>query len=394
MSLLSAQGANSSPDRGALAELLALFGTVADVVAGDAPDDGIAIASLAVAIASIAGLPEKDRDALFWAALLRNAGAFGNPGLRKGDPLSERSATMLRWDVPADGARTCAAIAALPEGTADLVRWQAEAWDGTGFPDQLRWNGIPKAAQTLHIASAYVGLRAEPEEGLACLAADGGQRFAPEQTRTFIMWFHTFGGEITPLEAPADSLSAGTAPHDIVELLADRVDDHNGTARRWRRIGRRADALATALGLQAQQIRRVTLASALFGLGELSAAAPEAQRFDPLSRLGIEGRAANAIAAAELIAAFPVVADLASVVRARAEWYDGTGLPDRMRHDEIPIESQVLAACVAYDGLDDRFGSGAASPSLSPLEQLESVAGTQFDPRVVRALADVAKVRP
>ena len=47
-------------------------------------------------------------------------------------------------------------IGALPPETADMVRWQHEAWDGTGYPDTLRWTGIPRPAQFLGMADCFV----------------------------------------------------------------------------------------------------------------------------------------------------------------------------------------------------------------------------------------------
>src|SRR5579883_1159532 len=165
MSTAEGVGGSSSPEALALGDVLTFFGTVADYAAGSLPEDGARIASLAVAMGRLSGLPQEDLDALYFAARLRNAGALGNAAFAKGEQLPERSLVMQRWDIPADGARICERIGALPPATADFVRWQAECWDGTGYPDQLRWSGIPRAAQLLHIACTYVSIP-EPEDGL------------------------------------------------------------------------------------------------------------------------------------------------------------------------------------------------------------------------------------
>jgi response regulator RpfG family c-di-GMP phosphodiesterase len=393
MSLAEGTGGSSSPDSVALGEVLTFFGMVADYAAGDAPESGERIASLAGAMGKIAGLAQQELDALYFAARLRNIGALGNAAFAKGEPLSERELAMQTWDIPADGGRMCERIAALPEATADIVRWQAECWDGTGYPDQLRWSGVPKAAQLLHIASVYAS-STDPEEALTTITMESGRRFAPEQTRVFIMWFHTYGGEVESAAPPYGALHADRTPIlDVIERLSDQIDAHNGTPDRARRIVRCAEAIAKHLGYDAQALRQTQIAPLLFGIGELRAPELESAQFDALARLGIETRAQHAITAAKLVAQCPYLSDVAPVVRARAEWYDGTGAPDRLRHDAIPQAARALSAAIAYDAIDEAYRSRITEERTLPMVRLETASGTQFEPDVVRALSEVVKAR-
>jgi response regulator RpfG family c-di-GMP phosphodiesterase len=373
--------------------MLTFFGAVADYAAGSAPGEGRRIAALAVSIAKIAGFSQPEIDALYFAALLRNSGALGNAALRKGEEHSERTRTMLRWDIPADGARLCERIAGLPEETADIVRWQAECWDGTGYPDRLRWSGIPKAAQLLHISAAYAGA-ADPEEGLSAITLESGLRFAPEQTRAFVMWYHSCGGEIEPLLPPHYALASERARiSGVLETLAERIDAHNGTPGRAKRIAQYGEEIGKQCGFDAATLRQISLASMLFAIGELRAAEMEAAQFDALARLGIETRAQHAAAAADLIGQCGIFSGVAAAVRARAEWHDGTGAPDRLRHAEIPSAARVLAASIAYDALQEAYCTHVTEERTVPIVRMETAAGTQFDPAVIRALGEVEKAR-
>jgi response regulator RpfG family c-di-GMP phosphodiesterase len=377
----------------ALGELLTFFGSVADFAAGASPQDGERIASLAAGMARHGGLPQEECAALYFAALLRNVGALGNAAFAKGEPLPERAMMAARWDVPADGARICERIGALPPGTADIVRWQSESWDGTGFPDQLRWSGIPKAAQLLHIAETYVGIP-DPDEALATITAESGRTYSPEQAHTFTMWFHTSGGEIAPLAIPHEALAAAkTNADDLLALLAERIDAHNGTPGRAQRISAQALNIGRTIGLNRHDLQTLARAALLFAAGELRLQDVEASEFDALARLGIEPRARSAVAAASLIAACPYLKDVAPIVRARAEWYDGTGAPDRLRHDAIPKPAQILAVSIAYDTLYETYHSRITEDRVAPMIRMETAAGTQFDPDTVRTLAEVVKAR-
>ncbi len=384
---------SSSPESAALGEVLAFFGTVADYAAGAPSGQAERIAGAAVGMGALAGMPQEDLDALHFAARLRNLGALGNAAFSKSDVLPNRGRNMVLWDIPPDGARICERIAALPPAVADIVRWQGECWDGTGYPDQLRWSGVPQTAGLLHVASVFAAA-AEPDEGFTAVSAESGRTFAPEHVRTFVTWFHTYGGEIEIVPMPIDVLDAArTKPMQVIEMLSERVDAHNGTPLRAQRITRRIGDVARALQIDDRSSRVAQLCALTFGIGELRSAEVESQQFDPLARLGIETRAAHAVAAAQLADCCTFVKEAVPVLRARAEWYDGTGRPDRLRSDGIPPEARILAAVIAFDALDDAFRSRITEERALPISRLETAAGTQFDPQVVRALAGVLQAR-
>jgi response regulator RpfG family c-di-GMP phosphodiesterase len=380
MTLFQDTGGDPRAARTLVADVLAWFGAVGDAAMGNAPGFAIRKASLAVALAKTANLPEADWPALYFAGLLHAVGAIGNPAFRKGDALPERIARMESWEAPAQGARICESIGALPVETADMVRWQHEAWDGTGYPDTLRWTGIPRPAQFLGMADWFLSSH-DPEIALGQIGLASGRAFNPETVRTFTTWFHLSGGEVELAEAPADALRDG--PPDaqtLLERFADRIDAHNGVEGRWRRIARTADATAAALGLTAAAARDLALACRIFGAGEIDEATIEDDAFDPLARLGVDHRARNAHAAAVLAGPFATFDSACQIVAMRSEWFDGTGKPRGLSRKSIPTTSAILAAAIAYDRLDRG-------------ERVDTAAGTQFDPVVVRALMEAAKLR-
>ncbi len=136
-----------------------------------------------------------------------------------------------------------------------------------------------------------------------------------------------------------------------------------------------------------------SFASLFFGIGELRAPELESVRFDPLARLGIKTRAEHAAIASQIAASCAYLGGLAPVLRARSEWYDGTGRPDRLRRDAIPAASRVLAVSIAYDALEESYRSRITEERALPMTRLETASGTQFDPQVVRALSEVVKAR-
>ncbi len=76
----------------------------------------------------------------------------------------------------------------------------------------------------------------------------------------------------------------------------------------------------------------------------------------------------------------------AAVIRHHHEYWDGTGYPDGLAGDEIPLGSRVIAVADAFDAMtSDRVYRRALSQATA-LEELQIKSGTQFDPGVVAAL--------
>jgi response regulator RpfG family c-di-GMP phosphodiesterase len=393
MSLMEASGGGSSPESVALGEALTLFGDVSAFAAGAPSGEGERIAALAAGIAQQAGLSVSDCHALYFAARLRLAGALGNRAFAKGEHLPERAARMERWDIPTEGARLCRRIGVLPKDTADIVRWQAECWDGTGYPDQLRWAGIPKPAQLLHVAVAYV-TASDPQEAFTEITSQSGRAYSPEAAGAFTRWFHLNAGEIDAMEVPLEALHGSAfAPADAFALLAERIDAHNATPGRANRLAAHATGIARSMNLPVGDIEALNFAALLSGAGELREREIESAQFGALARLGIELRARNAATAADLLGACPQLHRASEIVRARAEWYDGTGAPRHLRHEAIPVAARILGAVIAYDALEEDHRTRITEDRMLPVSRIDKAAGTQFDPAVLRALAETVKAR-
>lgn len=201
------QDAGGDP-RERFAAVLTFYGALGDAAAGNARGFAARKAGVAVAFARLAGLDASSRDALAFAGTLHAVGAIGVTEAR-------------REDVPVLGARICAGIAALPRETAELVRAQCERWDGTGFPDALRWNAIPLGAQLLLLAE--VALRQDDlEDALDVANVESGRSLSPEVVRIFIAWARD-GGVVEPVQLPHSALCVTEGDADA---LFERITAH------------------------------------------------------------------------------------------------------------------------------------------------------------------------
>ena len=176
-------------------------------------------------------------------------------------------------------------------------------------------------------------------------------------------------------QAHAVLMAALTARHP------ERRDD-------LRLIAYRSISLARRLGIGVEEIDDIALASELQGVGLL--AVPESVlakegTLDEAERALVRSHTAEG---ARIVSAAPGLATVARLVRSSAEHFDGSGYPDGLAADGIPLGARVLSVAVAFVAMTERrrphrepVGPGEA------LAELRRSSGSQFDPRVVEALA-------
>jgi HD-GYP domain-containing protein (c-di-GMP phosphodiesterase class II) len=76
---------------------------------------------------------------------------------------------------------------------------------------------------------------------------------------------------------------------------------------------------------------------------------------------------------------------VARLVRSSHERWDGTGYPDKLSQQDIPVGARVVGVADAFDAMtSERPYSPGVTPALA-LAELRRCAGSQFDPVVVEA---------
>jgi HD-GYP domain-containing protein (c-di-GMP phosphodiesterase class II) len=88
-----------------------------------------------------------------------------------------------------------------------------------------------------------------------------------------------------------------------------------------------------------------------------------------------------------ILSAAPALEGAAKLVRASHERYDGSGYPDRLRGEQIPLGARIVAVCDAFHAMTSDRPYRPALSVREALDELQRCAGAQFDPRVVNAFA-------
>jgi diguanylate cyclase (GGDEF)-like protein/putative nucleotidyltransferase with HDIG domain len=170
-------------------------------------------------------------------------------------------------------------------------------------------------------------------------------------------------------------------------LLAETLDLRDaGTARHSGTVGTYAERTARALGLTADRVERIRVAGVLHDIGKLGIADAILQKPAQLNDVEwTEIRRHPELGARILDHAN--LRDVARWVRGHHERVDGSGYPDGLAGDDIPLESRILAVADAYEAMTADRPYRRAMDAAAARAELERCAGTQFDPEVVAAFA-------
>ena len=148
----------------------------------------------------------------------------------------------------------------------------------------------------------------------------------------------------------------------------------------------RAISLARRLGLERAEIDDIALAAELQSVGLLAVpdSVLEKEALDEAERALVRSHTAEG---ARIVSAAPSLATVARLVRSSGEHFDGSGYPDGLAGESIPIDARVIAVAVAFAAMTEpRAHRRPVSPGEA-LAELRRCSGSQFDPRVVEALA-------
>jgi len=162
----------------------------------------VRVKGIAVDIGRVMRVNDAELEALEWGGLLHDVGKIGVPDavLLKQDRLN-REERMIMNSHPVLGAQIIAPVTKLaPE--LPIIRHHHEWYNGSGYPDRLIGDEIPKLARILHVADAFEAMTAARpyrmtpltgEQALAELRKFAGVQFDPEVVDAFVRTHHADG---------------------------------------------------------------------------------------------------------------------------------------------------------------------------------------------------------
>ncbi|MGO9319722.1 MAG: HD-GYP domain-containing protein [Solirubrobacteraceae bacterium] len=175
-------------------------------------------------------------------------------------------------------------------------------------------------------------------------------------------------------------------------LLGDVVEaDDTYTGEHCKSVVRLALDVTDDLGLDADRRRNVEFGALLHDVGKIvipkeiinKPGKLDDQEWAIIRTHTIEGQRML-----EKIGGF--MREIGRIVRSSHERWDGSGYPDGLSGEAIPLEARIVSACDAFNAMTTTRSYRRAMSPVEAVAELERCSGSQFDPRVVRSLARVA----
>lgn len=150
-------------------------------------------------------------------------------------------------------------------------------------------------------------------------------------------------------------------------------------------VARLSGLVGLKMGLTTHEMRTLLVGALLHDLGKMFVPDPILKKQGPLTpeeRMVME---LHPVAGSRILELSEVPSAAVAAARHHHERYDGGGYPDGLRGEEIPLAARLVQVADAFDAMtQDRVYRWGIAPAEA-LEEIKRNAGTQFDPRVVRA---------
>lgn len=176
-----------------------------------------------------------------------------------------------------------------------------------------------------------------------------------------------------------------------VETLATAIDSKDQVrSHNIRRVQNYALALARAVGIEGEpDLKAIEAAVLLHDMGKLSVPAFILNKPGKLTPAEFERVKQHVTVASEILSQVDFPYPVVPVVRHHHEHWDGTGYPDRLKGEAIPLGARVMAVVDCFDALTSHRPYRPALANEEARRIILDRRGSAFDPRVVDAFLDV-----
>lgn len=179
---------------------------------------------------------------------------------------------------------------------------------------------------------------------------------------------------------------------EVIERLARAAEwRDDDTAQHVQRVSAISYLIAREAGLDAEQCCLIRDASPMHDLGKIGVPDGILRKPGKLTPEEFELVQQHSNIGADILrgGTTPIVQMAEVIARWHHERWDGTGYPDGLRGEEIPLPARVVAIADVFDALSSRRPYKEPWPMVKAIEAIRSLAGTHFDPHLVECFLNV-----
>jgi diguanylate cyclase (GGDEF)-like protein len=155
-----------------------------------------------------------------------------------------------------------------------------------------------------------------------------------------------------------------------------------------------AVAVGKRLGLQGEALRLLEYGALLHDIGKIGIPGYILQKPGALTPEEFAIMREHPVIGERILASVPFLAPLGPIVRAEHERWNGSGYPDGLKGEEIPIEARIIHACDSFHAMASDRSYRRALPMDEIVAEFRKETSRQFDPRVVEVMLEVIEREP
>ena len=179
---------------------------------------------------------------------------------------------------------------------------------------------------------------------------------------------------------------------EFAEVLADTLESKDVyTHGHSRRVSYYAGLLAERIGLPAGLCEEIRLAAFLHDVGKIGVANQLILKDGHLTQEERIVVMKHPVIGESLIQPLGLAPGILRAVRHHHEHFDGTGYPDGLLGEEIPIAARIILIADAYDAMHSQRAYRKGLPKEMILREFTKHSGSQFDPRLTAAFLDLVE---
>lgn len=169
-----------------------------------------------------------------------------------------------------------------------------------------------------------------------------------------------------------------------LHALAAAVETKDsGSVGHARRVADHAVAMAREMGLSSNELQRIEHAALLRDIGKVNVSHALLNKVDALTPDEFEIIKSHARTGGEIVSQTPFLARCAEIIAHHHEKWDGSGYPDGLRGEDIPLASRILAVANDYDAMIIDRPYHRALPTSAAARIIKEGAAVAYDPAVV-----------
>ncbi len=208
--------------------------------------------------------------------------------------------------------------------------------------------------------------------------------------RIFSTGPEAFDHYLERFQAPPATSREAPSLLDIVTALAFAIDakDHF-TQGHSQSVSRIAAQIAQQLGMAEPLVEEIRLGGILHDIGKIGVPESILNKTSSLTPAEYEVMKTHAVLGEKILEPIKtrVIDRIRTMVRNHHERIDGTGYPDGLKGEAIPLAARIIAVADAFDTMVSARAYKSGRSIAEAMEELRRCGGTQFDPQVVEALA-------